>query len=113
MSTPFGTDSTWALCQYAVFFDRWLARMERDLARAREEHAAWEERVDADQRLHLRQRELLKTLGENPSGSVDVRGYEGRFGVAMSTANTDLAKLAALGYLEGSYEGKRQVYRLR
>lgn len=113
VSTPFGTDSTWALCQYAVFFDRWLARMERDLAQAREEHAAWEERVDADQRLNLRQRELLKTLGENPSGSVDVRGYEGRFGVAMSTANTDLAKLAALGYLEGSYEGKRQVYRLR
>ena len=30
-----------------------IARMERDLARAREEHAAWEERVDADQRLNL------------------------------------------------------------
>ncbi len=113
VQTPFGTDCTWALCQYVVFFDRWLLRMERDLEREREGRERRKEELDADQRLNLRQRELLKFLAENPSEAFDVRAYEDRFGVAMSTANTDLAKLASLGYLDGRYEGRRQVYRLR
>ncbi len=113
VETPFGTDCTWALCQHTVFFERWLARMERDLERERSERELQKASLDADQRLNLRQRELLKYLVENPSELLDVRSYEDRFGVAMSTANTDLAKLVSLGYLDGRYEGKRQVYRLR
>ncbi len=113
VQTPFGTDCTWALCQYVMFFDHWLLRIERDLECERVGRERRKAELDADQRLNLRQRELLKFLAENPSEVFDVRAYEDRFGVAMSTANTDLAKLASLGYLDGRYEGRRQVYRLR
>ena len=112
ITTPFGTDATLVLYQYIEFFECWLTRVEEDLACEEGRDGAHRAAIDADLRLNLRQRELLKELVQNPSNMVDVRGYGLRFEVAMSTANTDLAKLAALGWLTAAYEGKRQVYRL-
>ena len=48
----------------------------------------------------------------DPAQAVDALGYEKRFGVAMSTAHTDLGSLARLGLLRAQTVGRKQVYRL-
>lgn len=70
------------------------------------------ESVQGDARLNLRQRALLDDMIGDATSIMDLGAYEHRFGVAHSTALSDMRELARLGYVGERYEGRKLVYSL-
>lgn len=109
---PYGVDSTLMLRESIGFLKQGVARLEEAVAVVAREDARRCEAVEADWRLNVRHKELLCELVRHPEQTVDALAYERRFGVAMSTAHTDLATLARLGFVDAQTVGRKQVYRL-
>lgn len=109
---PYGADSTLMLRESIGFLRHGLGELQQavDAVLAQDDRRC--ARVEADWRLNPRQKELLCELVRDPAQVVDALGYEKRFGVAMSTAHTDLGSLARLGLLRAQTVGRKQVYRL-
>lgn len=109
---PYGVDSTLMLRESIGFLKQGVGQLEEAVAAV----ACEDERrcgvVEADWRLNARHKELLCELVRHPEQTVDALTYERRFGVAMSTAHTDLATLARLGFVDAQAVGRKQVYRL-
>lgn len=109
---PYGVDSTLMLRESIGFLKDGLGQLEETVAALTSEDARRCAIVEADWRLNARHKELLCELVRHPEQAVDALTYERRFEVAMSTAHTDLAGLARLGFVRAQTVGRKQVYRL-
>ena len=109
---PYGSDSTLMLRESIGFLRHGLGELQETVDAVLVQDNRRCARIEADWRLNPRQKELLCDLVRDPARVVDALGSERGFGVAMSTAHTDLGSLARLGLLRSQTVGRKRVYRL-
>ncbi len=109
----YGVDSTLSLRESIGCLERGLRDLERVVRGIEERDAAQIAAIEKDWRLNPRQRDLLRGMVANPGQVIDALGYERTFGIAQSTAHTDLGALVRMGLLVVETEGKKRVYHLR
>lgn len=107
--TRFGTDGTPYLNTMIGLWERGLCSLDQKAAARNDQHAARVDLVSKDWRLNHRQQNFLLASPANTKGT-DVASYGARFDIALATARSDLLKLVKLGYMNTTFEGKRQVF---
>lgn len=110
LRSSFGCDVIPYYRQLLTFFKVGLDSLEAEVDQEQDFCDKCKERVVNDCRLNYRQALLLQEFIENPSYTVDAISHQKSFGIALSTAHTDLKKLVDLGYLRMEVTGKKQVF---
>ena len=108
----FGIDSTPYLLQAIDLYARELDALDALKRSVAEDMERLHQNIDEDFRLNLRQKNLLHTLLDGSTATIDLATYRATFDVALETARTDLRKARQFGYLIDDWEGKKKIYRL-
>ena len=92
--------------------DRALARAETSLAGIIRKSGVWE-RINAGLAVSERQRRVVNSLLEGPTGEISTSKYAKLAGCSLDTALRDLKELVAAGILiSGEGAGRSTAYRL-
>lgn len=109
----FGYDATLFFQQMLSLYYRGVREVEGIISIYERKIEGLKRNADADARLNLRQKELVKHLIEKQKEEVDSFVYAKEFAVTAVTARADLGRLLDLGYLSCRYSGRTALYKLR